>query len=307
MQKRIRSAFFGTHEFARVILEKLSQDSHFDLVMVISQPDGRVGRKQELSASPVKRYALSRSIPVRTPEKLSKFNMEEAGTLDISIVAQYGQLIPKHILEFPRFGTINIHTSLLPKYRGASPIQSALLNGDTETGLSIMLMDEGLDTGPVLAQKKILIRSEDNAESLESKLAQLGAELLIEVLPRYMSGDLKPKTQDETKASLCAKIKREQGEVDWSLSAVEIYNRFRAFQPWPGVWSIFKGKRMKFLNMRPDTQTALPGEMFSKHDKLYIGTGTNSLEIISIQPEGKKPMDAKAFINGYRDIIDKNN
>ncbi|PLX26410.1 methionyl-tRNA formyltransferase, partial [Candidatus Parcubacteria bacterium] len=232
MQK-IKTVFFGTHDFAVTILQGLLDNPLFDIELVITQPDRPVGRKQKLQKSPVKKIAEKNNLKIDQPVSLKTYQLANLPTCELFIVAQYGLLIPKNILEAPKHGTINVHTSLLPKYRGASPIQSALLNGDTETGVTIMLMDVGLDSGPILLQKNIDILPDETYLELDARLAAVGSEALSESIPEYISGELKPQTQDESKVTLCQKLSRDDGKVDWQKTTEEIYNQYRALTPWP--------------------------------------------------------------------------
>ena len=226
---------------------------------------------------------------------------------ELGITAQYGGLIPKHILEAPTHGILNVHTSLLPKYRGASPIQSAILNGDKETGVTIMKMDEGLDTGPILLQKKVSIGPDETYPELEAGLAKLGSEALLEAIPLYVNSELVPQPQDNAHATFCKQLTREDGRIDWQLSAQEIYNQYRGLTPWPGVWTVWNEKRLKLLEIkgtgqREVTSTQLQGTITTENDKIFVQTGNGQIKIIELQLEGKKAMDAKTFLMGNRDF-----
>ena len=299
MQKSISIIFFGTHEFAATILEGLINNPLFDITLVITQPDRPVGRTQQLEPSPVKLLAQKRGLTIVQPENLKNY---ELGVMDyeLGITAQYGSIIPSNILKLPKYGLVNIHTSLLPKYRGASPIQSALINGETKTGVTIMLMDEGMDTGPILLQKEITIEPNDTYETLDTKLAQLGFTALVETVPKYIADEIKPIPQDNSQATTCKKLSRDDGKIDWNKTAEEIYNLYRGLTPWPGVWTVFNGKRLKLLTIKPFAKTIQAGKVVVENGKIYIGCGTGAIEALELQLEGKKAMDARAFLNGFK-------
>jgi methionyl-tRNA formyltransferase len=206
------------------------------------------------------------------------------------------------MLSLPRLGNINVHGSLLPKYRGAAPVQWAIAHGETVTGVTTMRLDEGLDTGDMLLQRELAITREDTALSLSPKLAELGADLLVETLRSLQSGTIRPIPQDNTQATLAPILKKEDGVVDFSRTADEIYNRMRGFQPWPGATARFRGKGLKLVSGRPiENEKAVPGELSIRKDRLIVGcAGNSSLELLEVQPEGKKAMSAREFINGYR-------
>ncbi|MBT3538765.1 methionyl-tRNA formyltransferase [Candidatus Parcubacteria bacterium] len=302
MQK-IKTVFFGTHDFAVTILQGLLGNPLFDIELVITQPDRPAGRKQKLQASPVKIFAEKNNLKIDQPPSLKNY---ELGTLnsELFIVAQYGLLIPKSILDAPKHGTINVHTSLLPKYRGASPIQSAILNGDKKTGVTIMLMDEGMDSGPILTQKEIDILPNETYLELDSRLAKIGSDTLLNAIPKYISDEVIPQTQDESQITLCQKLSREDGKVSWNKTTEEIYNQYRALTPWPGVWTVWNDKRLKLLEIKPSEKKIKPGKVVIENDILFIGTKNSSIQIFKLQLEGKPSMDVKTFVNGYR-YIDK--
>ncbi|HAT03951.1 MAG TPA: methionyl-tRNA formyltransferase [Candidatus Magasanikbacteria bacterium] len=293
--------FFGTHDFATTILQGLIDSPLFDIEIVITQPDRPVGRKQELQASPVKLLAEKNNLSIGQPSSLKTYNLKPK-TYDLFIVAQYGLLIPPHILNAPQHGTINVHTSLLPKYRGASPIQSALLNGEHETGVTIMKMDIGLDTGPILLQKLLTIDPDDTYTDLDKKLAVLGLQGLEEAVPQYIEGKLNPVPQDDSKATTCKQLSRDDGHIDWNKTSQEIYNQFRAFTPWPGVWTLWGDKRLKLLDIKPTQKQIIPSKVIVEHDILRIGTKDSSIQVFELQLEGKPKMDIKTFLNGYKNI-----
>jgi len=259
-----------------------------------------------LSIPAVKQRAQELGLLVIQPEKIKK-NPEFQQQLthlqpDAIVVVAYGRIIPPWMLALPRLGNINVHGSLLPKYRGAAPIQWAIANGETVTGVTTMRLDEGLDTGDMLLQRELAIAREDTAVSLSPKLAELGASLLVETLRGLESGAIHPIPQDNSQATLAPLLKKEDGVVDFRRTADEIYNRMRAFQPWPGTTTRFRGKGLKLISGRPieDEQNA-PGELRIRTDRLIVRcAGKSSLELLELQPEGKKAMSAREFINGYR-------
>ena len=300
----------GTPDFSVPVLNFLINAS--SVVSVVTRPDKKVGRKQKIIPSPIKNTALDHNIEVLQPEKI-KSNDDFILKIkklqpDLIVVVAYGFILPQEILDLPKYGVINVHASLLPKYRGASPIQSAILNGEKETGVSIMLLDEQMDHGPLLAQRTITITDKDNFESLHDKLSQLGAELIAETLPEYINGEIRPQIQDETQATYCQLIKKEDGKIDWTKSAEEIERQLRAFTPWPGVFTFWDGKQLKIIKAAVYASTKLSmtasaGEVFKINEGIGVECGQDTLEILKLQLEGKKPMTAKEFLNGYPKII----
>ena len=294
--------FFGTHEFATTVLAGILANEQFIVSTVITQPDRPVGRKKIMTAPPVKLLATSHTIPCLQPESLKNFVLPAIPRPDFVIVAQYGNLIPPAILAWPKYGTLNTHTSLLPKYRGASPVQAALLNGDTETGITIMLLDEGMDTGPILLQEKITIAPDDKYPEVEKNLATIAIPTLIKAIDGLYSGTLKPQPQNNALASVCGKLDRDSGRVDWHKPAEEIYNLFRALYPWPGIWTMWDTKRVKLLDIKPATELTEPGKVLITNDRLFVGCKQGTIEIISLQLEGKSAVTAKEFIIGYNHL-----
>ncbi len=297
-QNKIKTVFFGTHHFATIILQGLLDNPLFDIQLVITQPDRPIGRKKELTPPPIKILAEKNNIPVDQPEKL-KIEDVKLKTCDLGVVAQYGLLIPKKILEMPRHGVINVHTSLLPKYRGASPIQSALLAGDTKTGVTIMKMDERMDSGDIILQKEINILPDEMYLEVDKRMSHIGVELLNNSIPPYISGDIKSIKQNEIQATFCKKLSRADGKINWQKSTQEIYNQYRGLTPWPGIWATWDDKRLKFLEIKPSTEKLDPGVVSIKNGILAIGTADDSIEILKLQLEGKPAMNVETFINGY--------
>jgi methionyl-tRNA formyltransferase len=261
----------------------------------------------EVAAPPVKQSAVRLGLPVTQPEKIKK-NDEFRARLtairpDAIIVVGYGRIIPDWMLQLPPYGNINVHASLLPKYRGAAPIQWAIANGETVTGVTTMRIDEGLDTGDILLKEEMIIAPEDTAVTLSPRLAELGAELLVETLERWEQGTIKPVPQDDSLATLAPILKKEDGLVNFTRTATEIQNRLRGFQPWPGAYTHFRGKNLKIIAAKSAQapQQIAPPELQVNGDTLLAGCGSGTaLRLLHIQPEGKKAMSARDFISGYR-------
>lgn len=300
----ISIAFFGTHEFGAKILESLTRDDRFSVDLVVTQPDKPVGRKQILTPPPVKLLADKLGIKTEQPESLKNFHLEKE-VFDVAVTAQYGLLIPSHLFEETKHGFVNVHTSLLPKYRGASPIQTALINGETETGVTIMIMDAGMDTGDILSQEKITINPDETYPELDTRLATTGSRLLLKTLPDYIEGNIAPQKQDETKVTVCKKLSRDDGKIDWSKTTEEIYNLYRGTTPWPGIWTILGDTRVKLIEIKPAQFSIEPGLIHTSEDKIYVGTKNGSIEITKIQFEGKQMMNVNACLAGNWLTLDK--
>jgi methionyl-tRNA formyltransferase len=298
--------FCGTPQFAVPTLEKLV-NSGFDVGLVVTQPDRPKGRGLELVASPVKQTAERMGIPVYQPEKI-KTNEELRGKLesiapDAIIVVGYGRIIPSWMLHLPKYGNINLHASLLPKYRGAAPIQWAIASGENVTGVTTMRIDEGLDTGDMLLQKEMAIAAEDISLTLAPRMAAIGAELMIETLRGLQSGSIRPQKQADSRATLAPVLKKEDGKIDFSRSAQEIYNRFRGFQPWPGAFTRFRGKGLSVTAMRPAAEDVPPAQLLVNGGQMFVGCGgPSAIELLEVQPEGKKRISARDFVHGYRPV-----
>lgn len=283
--------FIGTAEFGATILEGLIKSGHKPF-LVVSAPDKPVGRKQIITPPPVKVMAEKYHIPVVQPEKIGNWQSEvENLKPDLGIIASYGQILPEDILSIPKYGFINVHPSLLPKYRGASPIRYAILKGDDKTGVTIMRVSEKLDAGPILLQREAAIGQNETFQSLHDRLARLGAELLIEALPKLFAGKLSPLTQDESKATYTKILSREDGKIDWQKPAAEIERQIRALNPWPGTYTFFKKDVIKGLEKK---------EIRLKILKAKIEN--NKLIIEEVQMEGKKPMSFQDFLRGNPDF-----
>ncbi len=298
--------FCGTPNFAVPTLQKLVSGG-FRVRLVVTQPDRPSGRGMELTASPVKQAALARDLPITQPEKI-KTNDEFREQLqqiapEAIIVVGYGRIIPQWMIDLPPLGNINLHASLLPKYRGAAPIQWAIAMGEQITGVTTMRINAGLDTGDVLLQSEEQIKAEDTALTLAPRLAQAGAELMISTLAGLKNGTITPQPQDNSKATLAPILKREDGLIDFSRTAIETLNRLRGFQPWPGAYTSFRGKLLHIHSamLAPEVCLVAPGHFAVENERLLLGFehGT-ALEIQELQLEGKKRMTARDFINGYR-------
>jgi methionyl-tRNA formyltransferase len=298
----------GTAELACPSLEALCRDESFDVVAVVTQPDRPKGRDLKLTPSPVKATALKRNLPVLQPERARHETfVREVTDLspDLIVVAAYGQILPRSILDLPRHGCLNVHASLLPKYRGAAPIQWAILDDEKETGVTIMKMDEGLDTGNMLSTIKTLITPEDSAVTLHDRLAQLGAELLVRTIPDYMAAKVKPLPQPPTGATYARKITKEDGRIDWTRPAHQIWNQTRAFVPWPGAFTYLpaKDKRLLLKIWAAAEESDLSGEPGTvlRADKggIAIACGTGALRVTTLQAEGGRKLPAAEFLSGH--------
>ena len=298
--------FCGTPRFAVPTLEKLVEAGHV-VALVVTQPDRPRGRGMEVSVSPVKEAALRLGLPITQPDKIKsndEFRAQLAASRpDAIIVVGYGRIIPQWMIDLPRFGNLNLHASLLPKYRGAAPIQWAIANGESITGVTTMRIDAGLDTGDILLQKEMPVDPNDTAETLAPKLAAVGAELMVETLGGLESGQVRPTPQDHAKATLAPILKKEDGRIDFARTANQVFNRLRGFQPWPGAYTTFKGKTLQVHKARPSEVSVrlAPGEVAVEGMRLVAGCGQDTaLELVELQMEGKRRMLAREFINGYR-------
>lgn len=296
---KINIAFFGTHEFAAAILEGLFSNPSISVTTVFTQPDRKVGRKQTIEESPVKKLALQHNAHIEQPESLKQYSIKP-GEYTVAVVAQYGLIIPQHIIDaFPK-GMINVHGSLLPAYRGASPIQAALMAGEKITGVTIMIMDAQVDHGPILAQESMPISPDDTFTTLSQKMAVVGSKLLLNTLPGYISGEILPQIQPHEQATFTKLISKDDGRIDFSKSAETIYNLYRGFTPWPGIWCTWNDKRLKLLKITEAEKTLPPGEVLIENKKIFVGCGQNSIEVLELQLEGKNAMTAEMFANGYK-------
>lgn len=297
-----RIVFLGSPEFALPSLRAV--DERYPIAGVVTQPDRPAGRGRELTAPPVKKLASELGLAVIQPERLKDpeaMRQLEEWAPELIVVAAFGQILRQNVLELPKFGCINVHASLLPRWRGAAPIQAALLYGDHTTGVTIMRMDKGVDTGGILAQRSLVIDKDDNAEMLSRRLAGLGAELLIETLPDYLSGDLTATAQDESLATYAPMLKKEDGQLDLTLPAEQLERRVRAFTPWPSAYILYDGQPFKIHRAHVDDHPgAVPGQRWIIDGSPALGTSDGFLILDVVQPAGKKPMPGSAFLAGSR-------
>jgi methionyl-tRNA formyltransferase len=303
----IRIVFMGSPDFALPILSALAKK--YQVVGVVTQPDRASGRGRELKPPPVKALALELNIPVMQPEKLrAPEAMEQlrAWTPDLIVVAAFGQILKKDVLELPRFGCINVHASLLPRWRGAAPINAAILAGDDEIGVTIMKMDVGLDTGPMLAMRSMRLASDLTTDSALQALSQLGADLLIETLPDYFSGKLIPYAQPEDGATYAPMLKKEDGLLDFTHSAVELERRVRAMNPWPGAWFEWNGNLLKVMraSVLSGEKGLVSGSRFIVEGRPAVMSADGALVLDEVQPSGRKIMSGKAFLSGVRNWVE---
>jgi methionyl-tRNA formyltransferase len=303
----LRIIFMGTPELAAASLGALLREPAFQVVAAVTQPDRPKGRDLKLQPSPVKQLASSAGVPVLQPEKArDEHFIAELRALQPGViaVAAFGQLLPKAVLDLPRLGCLNVHTSLLPKYRGASPIQSAILHGEPETGVTIMQMDVGLDTGDILTQVTTPIRDDDNAATLHDRLAELGAQLLVTTLHDVAAGKLRPRPQQHELATHAAKIKKEDGRIDWSQPARAIWNRIRAFTPWPGAFTSLpaqpRARLLKLWQADVAAEQGTAGTVLTADKRgVVIGCGEGALRVTSLQREGGRRLGAPEFLAGH--------
>jgi len=302
-----RIVFMGTPEFALPTLERLA--THYSLVGVVTQPDRPAGRGRRMVAPPVKEFALAEGIPVFQPERLRRLEAVEhvrAWTPDLIVVAAYGQILRPSILEIPRLGVLNVHASLLPRWRGAAPVQAALLAGDEITGVTIMKLDEGLDTGPLIAKREVPILPGETAGELETRLAEIGGQLLLDVLPDYIAGLLRPQPQPQEGVTLAPRISIEAAGMDWTCSAVTLERHVRAFAPIPGAFTTWNGARLKILRgeaVAYDGGTTRPGTVFLQRKLPVVVTGDGALVLLQVQMAGKRPMNGDAFVRGRKNLL----
>lgn len=299
----------GTPDFAVPTLESLVSARDVNVVGVVTQPDRPRGRGRRLTPSSVKQTAMAHDRPVfqpqslHTPEAVAQLAAWEP---EVIVVAAFGQILPPDVLDLPPHGCLNVHASLLPRWRGAAPVQAAILAGDEVTGVTIMQMDAGLDTGPILARREEPIRPDDTRETLEERLARLGATLLVETLPPYLAGKLTPRPQPEESATYAAQLRKEDGRLDWSRPAVELDRRVRAFTPWPGAFTTWRGQRLRVLQAAPLPNwqdDARPGTVIALADGAAVATGRGALRLEEVQLAGKQRMDIATFLRGQREFV----
>jgi methionyl-tRNA formyltransferase len=296
--------FCGTPAFAVPTLDRLVE-AGLAVRLVVTQPDKPKGRGMELAPLPVKQRALQLGLPISQPDRI-KNNEEfrsQLGALkpDAIIVVGYGRIIPQWMIDLPPLGNLNLHASLLPKYRGAAPIQWAIAKGESVTGVTTMRIDAGLDTGDILLQEEIPIASDDTAKTLAARMATIGAELMVETVRGLQAGTIHPRPQDHAKATLAPILRKEDSRIDFHLTAQEIRNRMRGFQPWPGAYASFRGKNLQVWKAQAAERRLAEGEIAVDGSRLFVGCGGGSaLELLEVQVEGKKRMPTSDFVHGYR-------
>lgn len=301
--KKIRLIFMGTPEFALPSLKALISSSNIDVIAVFTQTDKAAGRGKILTAPPIKGLALEKKIPVFQPLKI-KMETDTIRQLnpDLIIVVAYGKIIPQEILDIPTYGCINVHASLLPKYRGAACLNAPILNGDSETGITIMKMEAGLDTGPILKQKKITLNGEENLEYVHDELAKIGAQLLPKVIHDWINNEITPIKQEESQASYIAMLKKEDGHISWGKTALEIERMVRAYNPWPGTFGFLGEKIIKIIEVDKNPlkiNNYRAGKIFINNGQLAVQCGQDSLVIKKLQMPGKKIMNSVDFLRGH--------
>lgn len=299
-------AFFGTPDFACPTLESLLKDNEVEVKVVVTQPDRPAGRGAKIECSPIKTLALKHGVPVLQPESIRKaedtFLKALGNDLDLAIVVAFGQILPVTVLNAPRQGSVNIHASLLPRWRGAAPIQRAIMAGDKESGVCLMRMEAGLDTGPVYVRAAIPILSSDTAGTLHDKLSNLGADLLAKNLHRLAKGEIKPVPQEEDGVTYATKITPTDLKLDWSKSADELERTIRALSPIPGAYTSLQGQRLKIFKAKAFNTEKIgsAGELFQVEPTLRVACGKGALELLELQLEGRKRMSADEFLNGVK-------
>jgi len=294
--------FMGSPDFAVPTLRAIA--GTYTLVGVVTQPDRPAGRGRVLTPPPIKDLAIELEIPVIQPQSLKGTHalaQLEGWQPDLIVVAAFGQILRKEVLELPTYGCINVHASLLPRWRGAAPIQAAILHGDTETGITIMQMDAGIDTGDILSQHNITIGEHETARELSLRLSELGAQALLDTLPQYLSGTIVPQAQDDSLATYAPMLKKDAGQLDFNDPATYLARRVRAFDPWPGTYTIWSGQRLKILRAHAqDARTPGPGKTTTYGNLPAFGTSDGLLVLDSVQPAGKKPLSGEAFLRGAK-------
>ncbi|HIE39648.1 MAG TPA: methionyl-tRNA formyltransferase [Anaerolineae bacterium] len=291
--------FMGSADFSIPILKALSEGE--EVLAVVTQPDRPRGRGQRLGPTPVKQWANCNGIPVLEPQLLDGHFIEEVRGFgpEAIVVAAYGRMLPPELLRLPPLGCINVHPSLLPKYRGAAPVNWAIIRGESETGVTTFLMDEGMDSGPILLQRRVQIGEGETASELLGRLAELGAELLLETLKRWRRGEIEPRPQREEEATFAPKLRKEDGLIDWKREAREINNLIRGVQPWPGAYTFLKGKHLKVHRAKVGSGRGEPGEVISLKDGIEVACGKGSLLLEEVQLEGRRRVRWEEFLRGY--------
>jgi methionyl-tRNA formyltransferase len=307
MKHMAKFVFMGSPAFALPTLQALSREH--ELLAVYTQPDRPAGRGRKLAPSAVKVWAEAQGAPIYQAPSLRRepIAVEVLRTLqpEVVIVVAYGLILPQTVLDIPPHGCLNVHASLLPRYRGAAPIPAAILAGDEETGVTVMRMDAGLDTGAMLAKARTPIQPDDTTQSLSERLAQLGAQLMVETLPKYLKGEITPEPQDESQASLSPKIEKNDGRIDWSKPGIEIERMLRAYTPWPGVFSEWQGQRLKIVRASAGKQAVMPGAYRAGQvaqfapERIGVATGDGLLELHEVQLAGKRAVAIDEFVRGH--------
>lgn len=309
---KIKTIFMGTADFAIPSFKAVLSDPRFEVLAVFTQPDKAIGRSGKLQKTPIKKIAEEHNIKVYQPEKIRDFSVYENNAfplqdVDIIIVVSYAQIIPQAILEIPKYGCINVHGSLLPKYRGSSCIQASILNGDEKSGVTIMKMDAGMDTGNILKKIELNIDKKETTETLFKKISDLGGENLTDTIVDYIDGKIKPEVQDNSKSSVVKKTKKEDGKIDWNNTANHIERQIRAMTSWPGAWTNIDGKFIKILEadiyLEKINEEKEIGKIFNIKNDLIVKCGDGYLQINKLQIEGKKPISDKDFINGCSNLL----
>lgn len=297
----IKVVFWGTPNFSIPSLNECHTNPRINVVAVVTQPDKPVGRSNKPVSPPIKKIAEGLNIPVFQPSNVKRFrdDLNSIGEFDYNVVVAYGKIIPPSIITHPKHSTINVHPSLLPKYRGPAPIHYALLHGDKETGISIMQIDKELDHGPILKKETVPIQPNDDYASLLESLSKKGAQILVRTLIEFHDGSITPKEQNHTKATYSKLLTKNDGEIEWSESIHNINNKIRALNPWPGTYTFWQGKRLKIIKVKPLTATTLkPGRIAFSENAIYVGTKNGDLQILELQREGKEVQSAEDFMKG---------
>jgi methionyl-tRNA formyltransferase len=305
----------GTPDFAvpalKALIDATATKADWNVVAVVTQPDRRGGRGKQLTPSPVKVAASEAKIKVLQPDTFrSDSAVAELTALepDLIVVAAFGQILRPNVLTLPSHGCVNIHASLLPRWRGAAPVAAAIRAGDFDTGVTLMLMDEGMDTGPIIARRKIPITPAHTRDSLTAELAELGAALLVETLPAWLAGQVQAQPQDDRLATFAPRLKKEEGAIDWRQAAVDIERQVRAFYPWPGTFTVGPRGQFKVLTAEPAANVTIPagskpGTVFEQNRRVYVVTGQGALRLVTVQPAGKREMPAEAMLHGQPELL----
>lgn len=300
----VRLIFMGTPAFAVPPLQALLE-SGYDIITVVTQPDRPAGRSRAPHPTPVKERALQHNVPVWQPERLRGEAVARLRSLapDVIVVAAYGEILRPEVLALPPHGCLNLHASLLPRHRGASPIVAALLAGDLLTGITLMQMDAGMDTGAIIAQEAIPLTGQEHQGQLTARLSQVAADLLRRTLPAWLAGQIVPQPQDDTRATYCGVLRREDGQIDWTRPAAQIERMTRAYDPWPGAYTLLRGRRLHIWRAGVAAGLSIPpGTIRLRGRQLVAGTGEGGLVLEEVQLEGKRRMSAEEFVRGQRDL-----